>query len=319
MDITTTADAATAKPEPTAMEESDLQEAQEPRTSEKIDLSLDDIIKLNKKENKANKAANKARDRRTTNKNTVLKKLDRAGQQQIFPFRRGPYQFQQGPYKSRYMGPPIPGYYRVKPYLRKTPFGAHHLKGVSPLKRPSLNTKEGAQFGKRKPLFKGAFYQPYRGPPGALRRPPPQFRGQKKPPFQPKQRQGGGKPFILNRGFPAANGKMDKYQKVRSWKKAPSGVSTLTVSLPNSKANSEPAAKAKQATVMDRSSPSGASPQPKGIPLRFNFKATINQTGVTLNDRFTGMRIWAGPGQGPQRGSGRGRGRGREGRTVILQ
>lgn len=37
MDITTTADAATVKPEPTAMEES---EAQEPRTSEKIDLSL---------------------------------------------------------------------------------------------------------------------------------------------------------------------------------------------------------------------------------------------------------------------------------------
>ncbi|XP_041750102.1 UAP56-interacting factor-like [Coregonus clupeaformis] len=310
MDITTTADAATAKPEPTAMEESEPQEAQQPRTSEKIDLSLDDIIKLNKKKNKANKAANKARDRRTTNKNTVLKKLDRAGQQQTFPFRRGPYQFQQGPYKSRY----IPGYYRVKPYLRKTPFGTHHLKGVSPLKRPPFNTKEGAQFGKHKPLFKCAFYQPYRGPPGALRR------GQKKPPFQPKQRQGSAKPFVLNRGFPAANGKIDKYQKVRSWKKAPSGVSTLTVSLPNSKANSEQAAKVKQATVMDRSSPSGTgggtSPQPKGIPLRFNFKATINQTGVTLNDRFTGMRIWAGPGQGPQRGSGRGRGRGR---TVILQ
>ncbi|KAJ7996645.1 hypothetical protein DPEC_G00239190 [Dallia pectoralis] len=108
----------------------------------------------------------------------------------------------------------------------------------------------------------------------------------------------------------------------RSWRKAPSAGSTLTVSLPNSVANPEPSTSATHATVTNRSSllgPRGGTSQPKGIPLRFNFKATINQTGVTLNERFTCMRIKPGPGQVPQRGSPMERGRGRDGRTVILQ
>ncbi|KAL0994065.1 hypothetical protein UPYG_G00117350 [Umbra pygmaea] len=315
MDKTTTAAAATADFEPIAMES----ESPQPHGSQKIDLSLDDIIKLNKKEHKANQAARKARHRRVTNQKTALKKLEIARQHQTFPFRHGSNQFTSGPYRSRKMGPPIPAYYRVKPYLRQPPFGAHHLKGVSPLKRPPLITKDGAQFGKLKPLFRGVLYEPYRGLPRASRRPPVQFIGHKKQLFLPKKRQGCARPFVLNRGFPTANEKMDKSQKVRSWRKAPSGGSTLTVSLPNFISNPELTANAEQATVIDRSSPSGAgggtSSQPKGISLRFNFKATINQTGVTLNERFTGMRIRPGTGQSLQRG----RGQGREDRTVILQ
>ncbi|XP_034149159.1 UAP56-interacting factor isoform X1 [Esox lucius] len=294
--------------EPTAMEQS---EPQDPCSSQKIDLSLDDIIKLNRKEHKANQAAKKGR--RVTNKNTALKKLERAGQQ-TFPFKHGAYQFPRGSNRSPYMRPPFPAFYRIKAYFKKAPFGVPHLKGVSPLKRAPLNTK----FEKRKPLFRGTFYEPYRGPTGALRRPSPQSRGQKQQLFQPKPRQGSARPFVLNRGFPAANENIipeKKYQKVRSWRKAPSGGSTLTVSLPNSIAIPEPSTSAKHATVTEGAG--GRISQPKGIPLRFNFKATINQTGLTLNERFTCMRIRTGPGQGQQRGSGRGRGR--EGRTVILQ
>ncbi|KAJ7996646.1 hypothetical protein DPEC_G00239200 [Dallia pectoralis] len=75
-----------------AMEQS---EPQEDRSSLKIDLSLDDIIKLSKKEHKANQAANRTRGRRMRNKSTALRKLERAGPQ-IFTIRHGGSQFPQG-------------------------------------------------------------------------------------------------------------------------------------------------------------------------------------------------------------------------------
>ncbi|KAM6970022.1 UAP56-interacting factor [Aplochiton taeniatus] len=312
------------KPEP--MEESADTPA-EPRSSEKIDLSLDDIIKLNRKEKRANnsankvsekaankvsdKAVNKARNRRARNKKAVLKKLEKAGQQQKFTGRPEQYK-KQGPNRLRFVGPPTNGFYRLKTYnLKKTRFGT---KGVSPLNRP--NTKDPIQSGRRKPFIKGVFYQPNRAPNVTPRRPTPQFKGQP-PSFQPKQRHGDVRPFILNRGFttPKNNEKLSKYQRVRSWKKVSSSGSTLTVSLPNSLGNSD---SVHTATVKERSTDAGgrmASLQPKGIPFKFNLKATINQTGVTLNDRFTGLRIQPG-----QRSRGRGQGRGRGmGRTVTLQ
>lgn len=42
----------------------------------------DDIIKLNKKEQKANRATNRAKSKRAANRNNVLKKLNQVPQQQ---------------------------------------------------------------------------------------------------------------------------------------------------------------------------------------------------------------------------------------------
>ncbi|KTG42289.1 hypothetical protein cypCar_00000337 [Cyprinus carpio] len=82
------------------MGENDIQmesteQMQEPHasTSDKIDLSLDDIIKLNKKEQKANRAANRAKTKRAVNRNNVLKKLHQVPQQQR-GLRRGAQQYQ---------------------------------------------------------------------------------------------------------------------------------------------------------------------------------------------------------------------------------
>nr|XP_055055802.1 chromatin target of PRMT1 protein [Misgurnus anguillicaudatus] len=58
------------------------------------------------------------------------------------------------------------------------------------------------------------------------------------------------------------------------------------------------------AALRGRSSGGASITSPKGIPLRFNYKATTNQTGLSLNDRFTDLRF---------SGRGRGRGRGRGG------
>ncbi|KAG9346535.1 hypothetical protein JZ751_006846 [Albula glossodonta] len=86
------------------------------------------------------------------------------------------------------------------------------------------------------------------------------------------------------------------------------------VSVPNTTAAPDPQAKVKQFIATEKSPETGAVPlaQPKGIPLRFNFKAVANQTGVSLNDRFTGLKIRGGTGYRQWRGRGRGR-------TVTLQ
>ncbi|KAG7464551.1 hypothetical protein MATL_G00166740 [Megalops atlanticus] len=284
-------------------------------SSEKIDMTLDEIIQLNKKEQKSASGAPRVKNKRAANRNSVLRKLDREGQQR-FPFKRGAYQYQQGPYRPRFIGPYRQGFYRRRPNnLRKaTPGGS----GLSPLNRKPWSAKSAdANQPKAQAWFSRRFYQPYRGPPRALRRAPQPYRGQK---FQPAQQKQGQKarPITLNREFPAqkTNDKIGRYQKVRRWRATPSTGSILTVSVPNPKATPESQAKVKQSPVTDRPSDTGSPspPQPRGILLRFNFKAVANQTGVSLNDRFTGLKIRGGASHRPWRGRGRGKGR-----TVTMQ
>lgn len=59
-----------------------------------ISSSIDEIIKRNKKEKRANSKAAKAKNKRLANRNNVLKKLNKDGQQSSLFSRRGAFQFQ---------------------------------------------------------------------------------------------------------------------------------------------------------------------------------------------------------------------------------
>ncbi|MFT7796149.1 UAP56-interacting factor-like isoform X1 [Arapaima gigas] len=297
-----------AEPEP--MEESS--------GSDKIDLSLDEIIELKKKERRAPPGGFRWRNRQAARGGGGgggrVRTLDRGPQRQTRGVRsqRGAYRFQQGPNRFHYVVQPVRDFYRFRRYNpRKVLPG---MKGISPLNRPLWDPKNTRRFGQLKSHFTASYYEPYRGPRGAPKRIPV---GQNKPQFQPRPRQQRTAPVILNRGFLTrrGSGRLERYQKVRRWRKGPSPGSILTVSLENSKAPSEP--QVKQPAVSDTSPDAGGlvTPQPRGVPLGFNFKAVSNQTGVTLNDRFTSLKIRGGPGQR----SWRGRGRGRGGRMVTLE
>nr|XP_021330267.1 spidroin-1 [Danio rerio] len=255
------------------------EDMQEPHasSSDKIDLSLDDIIKLNKKEQQANRAKTK----RSANRNNILKKLNQVSLQQRGR-RRGAQQY-QGPGRMRGLRRGLRG-------------SARGMSRGGSLNRATALT--GEQFDQTSFTQRGTFRGRGRGRGrgGGLSRGALSARGQR-----------GGRPFVLDRGFSATKRaeKLQKYQTISSRRTAPSG-SMLTVSLPNAKSAPVAVTTSNQArrggTVLrGRSSRGAGSASPKGIPLQFNYKATTNQTTVSLNDRFTGLWI---------RGRGRGRGRG---------
>ncbi|KAA0717225.1 UAP56-interacting factor [Triplophysa tibetana] len=280
------------------MGDNDLQmeitgQSQESSSGDKIDLSLDDIIKLNKKKQNAIRASNRAKSKRAA----VLDKFIQIPQQQRGR-GRGAQQYQ--------------GSGRVRGFRRQRGSGRGMMSSgssVSPMNRASASTMTGEQFDQTTFTSRGTFRGRGRGRGGggAL-----SARGQRTP-------QRGGSPFVLDRGFSATRRaeKLENYQKIRSRRTEPSD-SLLTVSLPNAapvvlkRTNQNGRG---GAAFRGRSSGGASTTLPKGIPLHYNYKATTNQTGLSLNDRFTDLNVIA-------RGSGRGRGRGRgggRGRGNILQ
>ncbi|XP_016370860.1 H/ACA ribonucleoprotein complex subunit 1-like [Sinocyclocheilus rhinocerous] len=286
------------------MGENDVQmesteQMQEPHASSsgKIDLSLDDIIKLNKKELKASRAGNIAKTKRAANRNNVLKKLNQVPQQQR-GLRRGAQQYQG------------PG--RVRGFRRQWESGRDMMSRRGSLNRAAATVTTGEQFDQTTFTSRGTFRGRGRGRGrgGGLSRGALLARGQR-----------GGRPFVLDRGFSATKRteKLQRYQTIRSRRTAPSG-STLTVSLPNAKSapvavKTSNQARRGGAVLRGRSSGGAGTSSPKGIPLQFNYKAATNQTAVYLNDRFTDLRLRVrgrgrGRGRGALGGGGRGRGRG---------
>ncbi|XP_066571041.1 UAP56-interacting factor [Amia ocellicauda] len=292
-------------------------------SSEKIDMSLDDIIKLNRKEQKFTQEKTfKDKKKEIANRNRLAGKINR---QQWAPFRRGAYYLQSAPYRLRFMGQDLHEFNRRMPYnLRKTTLAT---KGVSPLNRKAWSAK-GKQVGgvvptnrlgeqfrqlKTQPQFRKKFWQPFRGPSTTSRRTSQENRGQSLEQIQHQQMQGRQSQISINRRFNTRrnNGNIvEKYQKTRSWRQIPSPGSILTVSVPNSKAAPETGFRVKRPALPEGSTEGVhvSPPKPKGIPLRYNFKAIANQTRVTLDERFTCLKI---------RGSSGGARRGR--RTVMLQ
>ncbi|KAM4665078.1 UAP56-interacting factor-like isoform 2-T2 [Discoglossus pictus] len=84
-------------------------------------------------------------------------------------------------------------------------------------------------------------------------------------------------------------------QTLRRWKSKDGFGSTLTVSVNNPKANQnkmsgKPGVQRLGLRFMKPES-EHSDPPPKGVPLKFNFRAMANHTNVTLNERFSTLKI----------------------------
>lgn len=72
-------------------------------------------------------------------------------------------------------------------------------------------------------------------------------------------------------------------------KPSPGAVLTVSVANPQASQTNTPGAK-RPFLRSQRPPPRITKPQPKGVMLRFNFRAMANQTSLTLDERFSGLR-----------------------------
>ncbi|XP_044308739.1 UAP56-interacting factor-like [Varanus komodoensis] len=252
---------------------------------EEIDLSLDDIIKRNKKG-------------RTNPR--------RASWRQQFKYRNPAYSSGKPRFRSwvprnlqgptRFRGGSRGQQFSRKPFWNGPRRGAAaRAHGVSPLNRPGA-----AQQGKREggapvrspgkgPAGEAQWQLPTRvqrflpaGAPPPARRP---FRLNRRPLFLQRQ------PRFSSSGQRIETNAQRKPSQMRRWQLQPASGAVLTVSVANPQAGQTNVPGTKRPFLRGRSSPAKtARRQPKGVPLRFNFRAVANQTGLTLNDRFSGLR-----------------------------
>ncbi|XP_042612373.1 uncharacterized protein LOC109084961 [Cyprinus carpio] len=172
------------------------EQMQEPHasSSDKIDLSLDDIIKLNKKELKASRAGNIAKTKRAAHRNNVLKKLHQVPQQQR-GLRRGAQQY-RGPGRARGL-------------RRQRGSGRDMMSRRGSLNIAAATVTTSEHFDQTTFTSRGTFRGRGRGRGrgGGLSRGALSARGQR-----------GGRPFVLDRGFSATKRaeRLQRYQTIRS-------------------------------------------------------------------------------------------------------
>ncbi|XP_032052436.1 UAP56-interacting factor-like isoform X2 [Aythya fuligula] len=258
--------------------------------AEEIDMSLDDIIKRHRKEQTDAKAAGDRRRQQIKNRNSAYgfgRPRFRAWMQRNLQgpnrFRRG---FGQQQYNRRQFRNTGPG-----PRRR----AAAALNGVSP-----LNRQASAQEGNK---TEDAF---------AKSSSSGQQEAQRRPPLGPKRFRAaaasthapGRRPFLLNRGpgfqqkrmmqrFSKANFQRGidanaegKLPRMRRWQVKPSPGAVLTVSVANPQAGQANVPGSKRPFLRSqRPLPRAAKPQPKGVTLRFNFRAMANQVEERRRDR----------------------------------
>ncbi|XP_025921969.1 UAP56-interacting factor-like isoform X1 [Apteryx rowi] len=267
-------------------------------------MSLDDIIKRHKKEQSDAQAAGNRRRQQVKNRNSAYgygRPRFRTWMQRNLQgpnrFRRG---FGQQQYNRRQFRNTVPG-----PRRR----AAAALNGVSPLNRQASAQEVGA-------IMKGHKSDDAFAKSGSSGQ---QLEARRRPPLGPKgfgaaaagtHAAGRSRPFVLNRGpgfqqkrmqqrYSKANfqrGQMNavgdgKRPRMRRWQVKPSPGAVLTVSVANPQASQSSAAGGKRPFLRSpRPPPRAAKPQPKGVLLRFNFRAMANQTSLTLDERFSGLR-----------------------------
>ncbi|XP_034969388.1 UAP56-interacting factor [Zootoca vivipara] len=250
--------------------------------AEEIDLSLDDIIKRNKK-GQTNAKENRWKQ--------PLKNWNPASGNRRHQFRGWVPRNLQGP--SRFRGEfqkqqnyRKPFWNRMTNPRRRAALGP---KGISPLNQPSPAQQVQQEDGttprtqQRAPTRVNRFRRAGAAPPTTQSNQP--FWLNRRPAFFQRQSS-----FNFNRGQTKSNVE-GKPLKRRRWQPEPNPGGVLTVSVSNPQASQASMPGAKHPFLRGRRGPEKMNhSQPKGVPLRFNFRAMANQTSLTLNERFSGLR-----------------------------
>nr|XP_042707140.1 UAP56-interacting factor-like isoform X2 [Chrysemys picta bellii] len=254
-------------------------------------IQLYDIIKRHRKGQTSAKLVGDKRRQQVKNRNSAYGNGRPGFRTWMQRNRQGPNRFRRGfgqqqynrrPFRSAMAGP-----------RRRV---AATLNGASPLNRQAL-AQEGIQHDEV--LTKSSDS----GQPEAQRRlpqRPKRFRTAGVPGQAPARR-----PFMLNRR-PAfqqrqpqvsfTRGQTEpptegKRPWMRRWQLQPSAGAVLTISVCNPQASHTNMPGGKRPFLRGRRPPPRtAKPQPRGVPLRFNFRAMANQTSLTLDERFSGLR-----------------------------
>ncbi|KAJ8784401.1 hypothetical protein J1605_008245 [Eschrichtius robustus] len=267
---------------------------------DKIDMSLDDIIKLNRKEGKKQ------------NIPRLNRRLQQSGARQFRMRVRWGIQQNSGFGKNSlsHRGRVMPG--KRRPYGVITGLAARKAtgirKGISPMNRPPLSDKNIERYFpalKRKAnLLRQNEVQ--RKPVAALKRPnqlnrknniPANFtRSGNKLSHQKDTRQA---TFLFRRGL-KVQAQLNSEQllddvvakRTRQWRTSTTNGGILTVSIDNPGAVQCPVTQKPRLTrtavpsFLTKREQSDVKKVPKGVPLQFDINSVGKQTGMTLNERF---------------------------------
>ncbi|XP_042283742.1 UAP56-interacting factor-like isoform X2 [Thunnus albacares] len=282
-----------------------------PAVPDKVDMSLDDIIRLNKKEQQL-KRRQATMNRRPVKKKGLLTQGKGVSSRTGGPVQRGGGVSRGGASKLRNRRvPPLPGRRRGQGVI--TGLAARRpaalLKRVGTLNRAAINQKmrqrtrpfiQRTETQYRKPEVQR---RPYRQPDlqrtqnaPAVRR-PFQLRRRPLPPVQQTQREARQATFLFRRGL-KVQAQVQKPiprappVRTRQWRTSTTNNGILTVSIDNPTARTQP--EPPTAWTLHPPTASSASVKvetvekkiPKGVPLQFDINSVGKPTSMTLNERF---------------------------------
>ncbi|CAH2314967.1 Hypothetical predicted protein [Pelobates cultripes] len=248
----------------------------------KIDMSLDDIIKLQHEETDT-----QPMDIQTSPRNKARNFTNRVG------FRRKPRN-QQGSNRPKFGFGITPKYNQAGPMTRKRAANINRSRTTNQQNSNAKNTQYRSQTQVRRPQQQKYFRPAVTPVQDLTKRVNVQNRrtqfnsGQRRQRLgTPNQNRRLTQQITLNPGKRMPN--------ARRWQMDNGFGSTLTVSVPNQQAKQ---VKLPNRPGMTRTSlrfrkpaVQSKAPLPKGVPLRFNFRAMANHTSVTLNERFSSLKI----------------------------